>query len=131
MKGATPEDGDFDFDVALSFAGEDRDYVRRVARSLHERDVRIFFDEERLVDMWGEDLGDFLDEVYRKRSRYALVFISRHYVEKAWPSHERKSALARVIESRQPTVLPVRLDDSEVPGLRSTTGFVDARKISV
>jgi hypothetical protein len=121
----------FEFDVALSFAGEDRAYVEGIARRLEARGVRCFFDEHNVVEMWGVDLYVFLDEVYRKRSRYAVVFVSRHYVDKPWPSHERQSIQARALEEKMPYVLPVRLDDTEVPGLRPTTGYLDARSISV
>lgn len=121
----------FDFDVALSFAGEDRELVREIRDVLRRRGISIFYDEDHVADMWGEDLGDFLDAIYRKRARYAVVFISRHYAEKAWPSHERKSALARAIESKMPYVLPIRLDDTEAPGIRPTTEYIDARKVGL
>ena len=35
----------FDFDVALSYAGEDRAYVQQVAALLQRRDIRVFYDE--------------------------------------------------------------------------------------
>lgn len=69
---------EFDFDVALSFAGEDRDYVREIRDSLRELGIPVFYDEDHLAEMWGEDLGEFFDDVYRKRSRYAVIFVSRH-----------------------------------------------------
>lgn len=121
----------FEFDVALSFAGEDRAYVAEIAGRLEARDVRCFFDEQNLVEMWGADLYVFLDEVYRRRSRYAVLFVSRHYVRKPWTDHERQSIQARALEEKAPYLLPVRLDDSALPGLRPTTGYLDARSISV
>ena len=33
-----------------------------------------------------------------KRSAYVVMFISEAYVSKAWPNHERRSALSRMIE---------------------------------
>jgi len=41
--------------------------------------------------------------------------------------HEGRSALARALVEHGTYFLPVRLDDSELPGLRSTIGYVDAR----
>jgi hypothetical protein len=35
----------FEYDVCLSFAGEDRSYVRHVANVLKSRGIRVFYDE--------------------------------------------------------------------------------------
>ena len=58
------------------------------------------------------------------------MFISKDYVSKAWPTHERKSALARQIELKGGYILPVRFDDTKVPGLDSSVVYQDARKKS-
>jgi hypothetical protein len=47
---------DYKYDIALSFAGEDRDYVEEVANSLNENVVRVFYDKFEQVDLWGKDL---------------------------------------------------------------------------
>jgi TIR domain len=117
----------FEFDVALSFAGEDRAYVHGLADRLRAHGVQVFYDEYAAVDTWGADLYELLDEVYRKKARFVIAFISKHYVGKPWPKHERRSALARALVELQPYFLPVRLDDTELPGLRPTVGYVDAR----
>lgn len=124
----TNETDSYDFDVALSFAGEDREYVEEVDQGLKAAGVKTFLDADYLADTWGADLVEFFDAIYRIRSRYAILFISRHYAEKAWPRHERRSALARALDERGPYVLPVRLDDTVVDGLRPTLGYLDARK---
>jgi len=119
-----------DFDVALSFAGEDRQYVERVATILRDRKVRVFYDEFMLVQMWGTDLYEYFDEVYRQRAKFAVIFISENYARKAWTSRERRSAQARALVEQNAYLLPVRLDDTALPGLRPTTGYVDARRIT-
>ena len=121
----------YDFDVALSFAGEDREYVKELVQSLAEQGIRSFYDEDHLAEMWGENLYEFLDEVYRRRARYAVLFVSRHYVEKSWPRRERQSAQARAVEEKLAYVLPVRLDDSELPGLLPSVSYLDARRIGI
>lgn len=73
----------------------------------------------------------FLDEVYRKKSRFAAVFISQHYAAKRWTTHERQSIQARALNELGPYLLPVRLDDSDLPGLRPTIGYVDARRFKI
>lgn len=41
------------FDVVFSFAGEDREYVRKVAQYLRKQNVTIFYDENEQVHLWG------------------------------------------------------------------------------
>jgi hypothetical protein len=108
-------DSTFDYDVALSFAGEDRTYVQQVAALLHGHGIRIFYDEYMTAELWGNDLYVLLDEVYRERARFAVAFVSRHYISKPWTRHERQSAQARAFLDVGPYLLPVRLDDSELP----------------
>lgn len=125
------DDANYEFDVAVSFAGEDRDYVEEIVAPLKAANVRVFYDSDYMAETWGENLVEFFDDVYRKRSRFAMLFISRHYAEKMWPRTERRSALARAMEQRAAYVLPVRLDDSEVDGLLPTVGLIDARRHGV
>ena len=114
----------FEYQVALSFAGEDRPYVSQVARFLRQRKVRVFYDEYENASLWGKDLYVHLDEVYRKRARYCVVFLSRHYKDKLWTNHERESAQARAFQEQQEYILPVKLDRTEIPGIRPTIGYV-------
>lgn len=116
----------FSYDVALSFAGEQREYARQVANSLVSSGLRVFFDEFFEAEIWGKDLGDFLDEVYRKKSRYIIIFVSKEYRDKKWTDHERKSALAAALESENEKVLPIQIDGAELNGIRSTTAYLRA-----
>jgi len=56
------------------------------------------------------------------------MFISKHYANKIWTSHERRSALAKAIEEKEEYILPARFDDTEIPGIRQTIGYVDLSK---
>src|SRR5437879_3900982 len=100
------------YDVALSFAGEERNYVREVAGVLKTSDVAYFFDEERRVDLWGRNLVDELDSTYRLYARFVVIFVSRAYAEKVFPNLERQSSQARAIQQTDPYILPVRFDDT-------------------
>lgn len=117
----------FNYDVAFSFAGEDRKYVGNVAEILHQLGVKIFYDDYERVDLWGKDLYSHLDEVYRKKSKYCVVFVSQFYKRKLWTNHERESAQARAFKSRTEYILPARFDDTKIPGMRATRGFIDLR----
>jgi len=119
-----------DYDVVLSFAGEDRRYVEQVAARLHSHGVRVFYDRYEQAQLWGKDLYEHLDEVYRNKARYCVMFISEAYRDKLWTNHERKSAQARAFREREGYILPARFDDTEIPAIRPTLGYVDLRRLT-
>lgn len=121
--------GTYEFDVAVSFAGEDREFVEEIVDRLKSAGISVFYDTDYQAEMWGEDLIEYLDRIYRTRARYTMMFISRFYAEKMWTSHERRSALARALEQRSAYILPVRLDSTPLDGMRPTVGYVDARRM--
>jgi TIR domain len=121
------------YDVALSFAGEQREYVRAVAVALRAEGVSYFFDEERAVDLWGRNLVDELDSTYSLKAAYVVMFISAEYATKVWPNVERQSAQSHAVtrgSPREPFILPVRFDDTPLPGLPASVSYQDARKTS-
>lgn len=115
----------FEYDIAFSFAGEDRGYVERVAKTLVAAGMSVFYDNFETVDLWGKDLYTHLDDIYRNKARYCIMFISEAYRMKLWTNHERESAQARAFMENQEYILPARFDDTEIPGIRPTTGYVD------
>ncbi len=124
------KDANREYDVALSFAGEDREYVDEVAKILDRTQVSVFYDQFEEVKLWGKDLAEHLHQVYSKDSHFVIMFASRHYEKKAWPSHERQSALSRHLKGETGRILPVKLDDTEIPGVPSTIRYIDARAVA-
>lgn len=113
-----------DYDVALSFAGEDRAYVDDVAESLRRTGVKVFYDTFETANLWGTNLYEHLSDVYQKRARFTVIFISKRYAEKAWPNFERQAAQARALGSSREYILPARFDETELPGILPTTAYV-------
>lgn len=117
------------YEVCLSFAGEQRGYVEQVAVAMVDMQVEVFYDG--FVDnMWGRDLSVYFEEVYYSLSCYCMIFSSREYVAKMWPSFERAHAIARQIKEKGDYILPVTMDGTKVPGLPTTIHYEDARKKS-
>jgi len=81
--------------------------------------------------LWGKDLYEHLAWVYKDAARYCVMFLSRHYAKKLWANHERKNAQARAFREQKEYILPVRIDDTEIPGIPETIGYVDSRKVSI
>jgi hypothetical protein len=122
------DDVPFEYDVALSFAGENREIVARVARCLQGHGVKVFYDDFERTSLWGKDLQEHLVNIYMRWARYAIVFVSAPYGEKMWTRHELKAVLARALTERQEYVLPVRIDDTPLDGLLPTIGHLDLRQ---
>ena len=118
------------YDVALSFAGEDRQYVEKVAEALTSYGATVFYDRYEEGQVWGEDLDERLADVYGRGAKFVVLFISRHYAEKLWTNRERQLAQARALAEGVTSLLPVRFDDTVLPGLPGSIAYIDARSTS-
>jgi hypothetical protein len=121
----------FRYDVALSFAGEDRATVRQFAEMLRAGNYSIFFDEFEKADLWGEDLPVKLKDVYATLARFCVMFISEHYAKKPWTKFERQAAISRMLTEQNAYVLPIRLDDTALNGFPETVGYIDLRMVTI
>ncbi len=119
------------YDIAVSFAGEDRDYVEQIANAIRLKGMSVFYDKYEEADLWGKDLYVHLTKVYKDYSKYCLMFISESYARKQWTSHERKAAQARAFTESREYILPLRIDDTNVDGILDTTGYIDSRSKSI
>ena len=120
----------FEYDIGLSFAGEQRDYVERVAKELTSRGIRVFFDDYERGILWGKDLYAHLSDIYEHMCRFCIIFVSREYAAKVWPNRERQSAQARALKEKQEYILPARFDDTPIPGLLDTVGYINLNQTS-
>jgi hypothetical protein len=126
--GAGPDTGPgWRWDVALSFAGAQRDYVEQVARALREQGVRCFYDADERIELWGKYLAEELPAIYGEQAASVVVFVSAEYADRDWTRHERRAALSRAVRERREYVLPARFDDTPLPGLLSDMVAIDLR----
>lgn len=112
------------FEIALSFAGEDREYVDRVANLLRDSGITVFYDIFEQASLWGKNLYDYLSEIYQEKALFTIMFISQHYARKMWTNHERQAMQARAFQEHQEYVLPARFDDTPIPGVLPTVGYI-------
>lgn len=109
--------GSTTYHVALSFAGEQRHYVEEVARHLAALGVAVFYDGFERLKLWGQNGAEAFHAAFAKQATCVVMFISEEYVKKPWARHERRSTLSRMIHEQGQYILPVRFDDTPVPGL--------------
>lgn len=119
------------YHIALSFAGEDREYVDQVAISLREHGVDVFYDKFEETNLWGKDLYGYLVDIYQNKALFTVMFVSEAYKNKLWTNHERKSAQARAFLESREYILPAMFDkEVEIPGLLKTTGYISLKDLS-
>lgn len=116
------------YDIAISFAGEDRQIAEQLAAILVNKGLNIFYDEYEKADLWGKDLYVHLQKIYRTEAKFCLMLISEHYARKQWTNHERRAAQARAIAESTEYILPLRLDDAPIEGVLDTVGYIDYRR---
>ena len=80
--GAWPER---QWDVALSFAGAQRDYVEQVARDLKAWGVRCFYDADEQTELWGRYLAEELPAIYGEQAAAVVMFVSAEYAARSGP----------------------------------------------
>ena len=114
------------FKIALSFPGEHRGFVEQVAARLADqvgRD-RVLYDKYYEAEFARTDLDTYLQRLYHDESELVAVFLCADYERKDWCGLEWR-AIRDLIKKRQTsTVMPLRFDDTEIPGLFSTDGYV-------
>jgi len=113
-----------EFAIALSFAGEDRVYVDQVANGLRDSGVTVFYDLFEEESLWGKNLYDYLSDIYMNKALFTIMFISEAYARKLWTNHERQAMQARAFQENQEYILPARFDETPIPGVLPTVGYI-------
>ena len=105
---------DYEFDFAISFAGENRRLAKLIAEQLETLDCSVFFDEFFENNYLGKAWHTQFQRVFGEQSRFVVCLLDRNYVEKIWPTFERESFSPRVPEG---AVIPIFLDETPVQGI--------------
>lgn len=122
----------FPYDVAISFAGTERQYADRLAHLVRDAGHKVFYDDFYPEQLWGKDLFTHFDRIYRKDSRFCVIFVSSEYSQRIWTTHERRSAQARALEEKgNEYILPIRVDETELDGLPPTVGYLSLDQYSI
>ena len=101
---APPPSSTGHWDVFISHAGEDKeDFVRPLAGALRARGLSVWFDELTLTV--GDSLRRSIDRGLA-RSRFGVVVISPHFLDKEWPQRELDGLAAREVDGTK-VILPV------------------------
>lgn len=120
-----------EFDVAISYASEDAVVAKDLAERLKKERISIFFDEFFKADMWGKSLSTRFKEAFGAKTEFVLVLVSKHYIVKDWTDFEFSIARGEAKVREEEFILPIRLDDTVMAGLKSDICYMDLRKDSI
>ncbi len=107
------------YDVAFSFAGENRNFVEIIRNALLSKNLKIFYDNSSTSELWGEDLSITLPDHYNS-SKLVILFVDKYYLQKMWTIFERQTIISNYIESNGiKNVIVVLLNgfNKKIPGI--------------
>ena len=96
----------------ISHSSKNKPFVRQLAADLVANGIKVWLDEQRIR------VGDSIPEKIAQglaESDFYLVVNSKDSVQSAWVQKELNGALVREIERRRVAVLPMKIDDAELP----------------
>ena len=115
------------FKIALSFAGEKRDFVKRVADLLAKDfgQTAILYDKFHEAEFARNGLSLYLPNLYNRDSNLIVVVVCPKYDEKEWTGLEWLAIHDLLQKRRRDEVMLCRFDHANVDGLFGGTGFVE------
>jgi TIR domain len=115
------------YDVFISYSQRDSTFVRKLASRLARERLTVFFDEASIAI--GDSLADSLIRAV-ENARHMIVVMSPAYFRSDWGRREMDLALEREFDSTEQQrirVLPLLLEDCEVPPILATKLYADCR----
>lgn len=123
--GFNDSDKNYEFDVAISFAGENRELAKRFADKIEIFDVSVFYDELYESNLLGRALTKQFTKIFNDQSRFVLCLLDNNHREKIWPTFERETFRPRLSEE---AIIPVYLDDTVFLGIPEDIYGFDMKK---
>ncbi len=96
----------------ISYAHEDREWVRRAAELFRTAHLKVWMDEWAITP--GDALTSRINDELSSRDTLVLI-LSRNWVTSQWSQHEAAVVETREFDERDITLIPVRIDDCEPP----------------
>lgn len=109
----------------LAHSSQDKEFARRLAVDASVRGVPVWFDE------WEIKVGDsIIDKISRgiDGSGWLAICLSVASVQSEWVKRELNAALMREVDQKIVAVLPLRLDDADMPALLREKRYADFRE---
>jgi hypothetical protein len=98
--------------VFISHSSLDKPFVRRLERELRQNGVSVWL-AERQIKVGHKISSRIQDGI--DGSDYFLIAVSRNAVQSAWVNEELDSAHFKAVQDRRDSILPILVDDVQIP----------------
>lgn len=99
--------GSREYDVFISYAHSDKEYVERLAQDLQAAGIKVWIDTVELG--WGKSLLGSINNGLQK-SRFTILVLSKDYFSRFWTKQELRSAFIKESMRQDETILPIYLN---------------------
>lgn len=103
-----------EFEIAISFAGENRQLAKYIAEQLESIDISVFLDEHYEANYLGKAWSKEFERIFVHDSRFVICLLDINHRDKIWPTFERDCFKRRVPDAE---VIPIYLDDTIFVGI--------------
>jgi hypothetical protein len=110
--------------VFISHSSKDKAFVESLVEKLQDEGVETWFDAHQLQpgDSIFQGIQDGLSD-----SDYLVVVLSQHSAASKWVQAELSAGFMRDIEGRGTRLIPIRIDNTEIPPLIADRVYIDFR----
>ncbi len=116
----------YEFDAALSFAGENRLLAAAITRELQKLGRSVFYDRDHKAHLWGKRQDEY-ERIYGKASRFFVPLVSRHYRKKEWTQLEFSIARRASRRRKDEYILPIKIDETLMLGIPGDVNYLSSR----
>src|ERR1017187_4464790 len=120
------------FRVALSFPGEHRDRVERIAEALADKLGRekVLYDKWHAAEFARPNLDTYLLKLYHDESDLIAIFLCEEYNVKEWCGLEWRACRDLLKHKEDDRLMLLRLDGANISGLYSIDGYLHIRAMA-
>jgi len=111
--------------VFVCYSHQDSSFVDRLVQDLSSRGI------EPWIDKWGIRVGDSIVERINegiRKNDYLIIVLSRASVKSEWVKKELNAALMKELNRKSVVVLPILLEECEIPPLIADKKYADFRQ---
>ena len=114
------------YDIAVSYASEQEEFVKRVVKILEVEKLKVFFAPQCEKEYKSKDMLEEFYQLYRYKSEYVVCFVSQEYLNKEYTMIEYEAAYYK-----KEKLIVVSVNGALPPYVDKDKNYIDAEGCSV